>query len=168
MNSEAAMPDNPPKDVRALLADAIRKRDELNTFIKVLQEMGTVAAPESATDEAAKPAKTAREATDPMSVLYPGMFFGKSQAQAARALLERVHRPLKTRVIAECFEEGGFKLTSKNAVTNLWKTLSRNPETFVLVPKAGWGLVDWYDPNVIAKMRKDSDEKGSEENGDEK
>lgn len=31
--------------------------------------------------------------------------------------------------------------------------LNRNPETFILVPKAGWGLVEWYEPSVIAKMR---------------
>jgi hypothetical protein len=42
---------------------------------------------------------------------------------------------------------------------NLWGILNRNPDTFVLVPKAGWGLVDWYNSAVIAKMRA----KGGEE-----
>ena len=51
----------------------------------------------------------------------------------------------------------------KKPEINLWGTLNRNKDIFILVPKAGWGLVDWYDPSVIAKYRKE----GSKENGEE-
>ena len=156
------------RDVKALLTEAIRKRDELNTFIKVLQEMsGTMATVDQQSAEVPDSndvrAGSGLEASDPASVVFPGMFFGKTQPQAARLLLERVRRALKTRVIVECLEKGGLTVGGKKPAINLWGILDRNREIFILVPKAGWGLVDWYDASVIAKMRK---EKGSSGEGE--
>jgi hypothetical protein len=149
------------KDTRTLLAEAIRKRDELNTFIKVLQEMsGATAAPDAQSADSEAPDRPSPDVGDPASVVYPGMFFGKTQPQAARLLLDRVHRPLKTRIIVELLEKGGMTVGGKKPAINLWGILDRNREIFILVPKAGWGLVDWYEPSVIAKMRKDKDSTG--------
>jgi hypothetical protein len=152
------------RDPKMLLADAIRRRDELNTFIKVLQEMigGEVIQPGSTelTGAGEAPKVATAAVSDPASVVYPGMFFGKSQTQAAKLLLDQIKRPTKTRIISECFEKGGLKIGGKKPLVNLWGSLNRDKETFVLVPKAGWGLVDWYDPKVIEKMR---EAKGSDE-----
>lgn len=158
------------KDPRTLLAEAIRKRDELNTFIKVLQEMigSDHASDASITPVATKPhtkaEKPSGEVSDPLTVVYPGMFFGKTQSQSAELLLEKVGRPFKTKLIWECFQKGGLSAKGgKQPLANLWGILDRNKETFVLVPKAGWGLVKWYEPNVIAKYRKE----GGKENDNE-
>lgn len=154
------------KDPKALLIDAIRKRDELNTFIKVLQEMtGQTEATSVSSNSSQKPTETLLlgEVTDPMSVVYPGLFFGKSQPQAVKLLLERVKRPLKMRAVMECLEKGGLKIGGKEPNVNLWGVLNRNADIFIRVPKAGWGLVEWYEPSVIAKYRKE----GGSKEGDE-
>lgn len=160
------------KDPKTLLIEAIRKRDELNTFIKVLQEMiGADAAQTEALASGKLQAATAAngEMADPLGAVYPGMFFGKSQPQAVKLLLERVKRPLKTRVVLECLEKGGMKVGGKKPAVNLWGVLDRNRDSFILVPKAGWGLVDWYEPAVIAKYRKQGTDKGGDgNNGNEK
>jgi len=155
------------QDPRTLLEEAIRKRDELNTFIKVLQEMlGEGESESSVASTPSKPGEPLRpsEIADPLSVVYPGMFFGKSQPQAAEMLLKRVGRPLKTRMIVEGMEKGGCKVGGKKPFVNLWGILNRNSDTFIVVPKAGWGLVEWYEPSVIAKYRKEGVTKESDEN----
>ena len=95
------------------------------------------------------------------------MFFGKSQPQAVKTLLESVgRRPLKTKIIVECLEKGGLKVGGKKPAVNLWSALNKNTETFILVPKAGWALRDWYDEAAIARMSKNNEDK-EEENGQE-
>ncbi len=161
---------DPAKDPQAILAEAIKKRDELNIFIRMYQEMLGDAAtqqPESGsttTKEAARPG--GGNDFDPLSVVYPGMFFGKSQPQAVHLLLDQVKpRPVPTRLLIECLEKGGLKVGGKKPAVNLWGVLNRNAGEFILVPKAGWGLVEWYEPSVIAKFRKEG--KPEEENGGE-
>jgi hypothetical protein len=157
------------RDPKALLEDAIRRRNELNTFIKVLQEMiGGGGAPEATAEGAgAKEAGSpSTDVADPMSVVFPGMFFGKSQPQAVKMLLERVRRPLKTRAIIEALDKGGMKVGGKNPNVNLWSILKRADEIFIIVPKAGWGLIDWYDAKVIEKMRKEGGKENGEGNDD--
>jgi hypothetical protein len=146
------------KDTKSLLEDAIKKRDELNIFIKVLQEMlGDATPASSAASPNRQPELTpSGDVADPLSVIYPGIFFGKSQPQAAKLLLERVRRPLKTKVIVECLAQGGLTVGGKYPAINMWGILNRSKDMFVLVPKAGWGLTPWYDESVIARMRKES------------
>jgi hypothetical protein len=155
------------RDPKALLEEAIRKRDELNTFIKVYQQM--LGDPEAPAIEPSAVGKGLDVATngnvDPLSVVYPGMFFGKSQPQAVRMLLEKMKpRPVKTRLIVEALAKGGAPVGGKKPTVNMWGTLNRNPEDFILVPKAGWGLVEWYDAAVIARFRKEGTEKENGEN----
>ena len=154
-----------PKDVKALLTDAIRKRDALNTFIKVLQEMAGAAASvgESIAPDGAQQSLPGQEVADPLTAVFPGMFFGKTQPQAAKLLLERVRRPIKTKTIIECLKKGGLEVGGKKPEVNMWGILNRASDTFILVPKAGWGLIEWYEPSVIAKYRKE----GPKENGEE-
>src|SRR5438046_1663428 len=143
------------KDPKVLLAEAIRKRDELNTFIKIMQELIGIGGDAITQDSnGSKPIQTTPtgDIEDPMSVVYPGLFFGKSQPQAVRLLLERVRRPLRVKVILECLAKGGLSVGGKKPTINLWGVLNRSEE-FVPVPKAGWALSDWYDASVLAKMR---------------
>jgi hypothetical protein len=111
------------------------------------------------------PAISGQEVADPITAVFPGMFWGKSQPVAVKLLLERVRRPLKLKTILECLAKGGLEVGGKNPTTNLWGVLNRASETFVMVPKAGWGLIEWYDAGVIAKMRKEGN--GNKENGEE-
>jgi hypothetical protein len=161
------MPDE-KKDPKTLLSEAIEKRNELNIFIKVLQEMiggdSTLTPGTGSVTLSGEDIKLRVEAGDPAAVVYPGMFFAKSQPQAVRILLEKVGRPLKVRTILECLEKGGMKVGGKKPAVNMWGVLNRNQEIFVLVPKAGWDLVEHYDPKVIEKMRKQD---GKAEEGDE-
>src|SRR5258708_40377779 len=153
-------------DSKTLLADAIRKRDELNTFIKLLQEMeGMGSSPVGSGDDTppSKMTNSSQAIADPIAIVHPGMFWGKSQTQAAKILLERVGRPVKTKTILECFKKGGLEVKGKQPGPNLWKALNRASDSFVLVPKAGWDLIERYDPAVIAKMQKE----GAKENGGE-
>jgi len=161
------------RDPRTLLADAIKRRDELNTFIKVLQEMIGAEANTAIVDAvlSGDPGTTGSAVLDdPSAVVYPGMFFGQSQPQAVERLLDKIYertrepRPLKTRIIVECLKKGGMEIGGKKPMVNLWGILNRNPDTFILVKKAGWGLVKWYDSKVIEKMRRegaDEQENGS-------
>jgi hypothetical protein len=158
------------KDPKSLLEEAIKKRDELNTFIKVLEEMiGMSSDSNQGVLTASKGPESlpAGEITDPLLVIYPGMFFGKSQPQAVKFLLERVRRPLKMKAILECLEKGGLKIGGKKPGTNLWGTLNRITDTFILVPKAGWALTDWYDASAVSKLRKESEGKEGENGKDE-
>src|SRR5438046_2484912 len=111
------------KDPRTLLTDAIKRRDELNTFIKVLQEMigGGESLQINVSDSVSvsDSAHVRGEIADPLSAVYPGMFFGKSQPQAVELLLEKVGRPLKTRTIFKCLEHGGMKVGGKKPLVNL-------------------------------------------------
>jgi hypothetical protein len=160
------MPDT--KDVTKLLEEAIRKRDELNTFIKVLQEMSgaSPSMPEPVSvGSQQQPFTPGQEVADPLTAVYPGMFFGKSQTTAVKMLLERVHRPLKTAEVIECLKKGGVEIGGSKPSRNLWGILNRASDTFILVPKAGWGLMDWYEASVIAKYRKEEQKEngGTEE-----
>jgi hypothetical protein len=160
------------KDPRVLLTDAVRRRDELNAFIRVMQEMlGEAEVPSSAAAASQKASRAGSPVDDPLSTVHPGMFFGKSKPQAVEMLLREVGtrerpRPLKLTKVLECLKAGGMEITDKRPLVNLWGTLSRN-ETFVRAGKAGWGLAEWYDAAMIAKMRKDRG-KDEEENGAEK
>ncbi len=162
------------KDPRALLADAVRRRDELNAFIRIMQEMlGEAEAPTSTAAASQKPLRAGSPADDPLSAVNPGMFFGKTKPQAVEMLLREVGsrerpRPLKLTKILECLKAGGVEVTDKKPLVNLWGTLDRNKD-FVRAGKAGWGLAEWYDPVMVAKMRKErGKEDAEEETADEK
>ena len=153
------------KDARTVLTEAIRKRDDLNTTIKVLEEMLGGTAPTTEGNAVSDPAAASAsdDVVDPLSVVYPGMFFGKTRPQAAKLLLDKVKRPVKAGAIIKCFEKGGLSGGGKKPSINLWGTLRRKKDIFILVPKAGWALRDWYDAATLARMTKG----GKEENGND-
>lgn len=155
------------RDAKGLLADAIKKRDDLNTFIRMMQELiGTATSETEASSPAMPGAAAIGTDTDPLAGVFAGQFFGKSQPQAARAFLETTKpRPMPTKVIVQALEKGGAPVGGKNKATNLWGVLNRNQKDFILVPKAGWGLVEWYDPAVINRMRANGAARDEEPDG---
>ena len=160
----------PEKTVREALEELKRKRAEIDTAIRVYEEIIVSDSVSVGLAETVQPSQDLAQAVegDPASVVYPGMFFGQTQAVATKMLLDKVRRPLRTKAIIDCLAKGGLKVGGKNPSTNLWSVLDRNDETFVLVPKAGWALVEWYAPNVLARMRKEGSETGNEDkNGDD-
>jgi hypothetical protein len=105
-----------------------------------------------------EPILIAPEGTDPESDTHvkEWQFYGKSQPEAAKALLELVNHPMKTEEIVEAIEKGGVPVggnTKQKKVTNLYTILYRN-ENFGIVKRGAWGLVGW--PGV-KKKEEDSD-----------
>ena len=101
--------------------------------------------------------KTGSPATGVAAMVRDWQFYGKSQPDGAKALLELVGHPLKTDQIIEGIEKGGVKLggkTAKDKKTNLYTILHRSPG-FVLIAKDTWALPGW--PGVHDKEKKAND-----------
>lgn len=157
------------KNPKEILEELIQKRDELNIAIRILQH--AIGVSESVRGEVGSPKpgveRQAGADFDPLAVVFPGMFYGKSQTQAAKLLLEQVRpRPLQTKSIAACLEKGGLKIGGKKPLVNLWGSLDRD-ENFLLVPKAGWSLTEWHSPSTVAEYRKKRGKKDVEEGNDD-
>lgn len=94
-------------------------------------------------------------------------FYGKSQPEAAKALLEFVGHPLRTDQIMECIEKGGVKIGGKNEKDkkqNLYTILHRSAEV-VRIERDTWGLPGW--PGAQSKDKKDDNSKKDEDAGKE-
>jgi hypothetical protein len=91
-------------------------------------------------------------------------FYGKSQPEAVKALLEHVGHPLKTEQIVEHLEKGGVTVggnTKQKKATNLYTILHRSEDFAIVSGKRGsWGLVGW--PGV-KKKQDESDSPETEE-----
>lgn len=82
---------------------------------------------------------------DILSMVRGFQFFGKTQTDAAKALLEIVGHPLTTEQIMEGVEKGGVKLggkTPKDKKQNFYTILNRSKE-FGRAAKNTWGIVGW-------------------------
>jgi hypothetical protein len=94
-------------------------------------------------------------------------FFGKTQTEAGRALLEVVGHPLTTEEIMEGIEKGGVKLggkTPKDKKQNFYTILNRSKE-FGRAAKNTWGIVGW--PGISKSEAADNgDESGKESKKD--
>jgi hypothetical protein len=89
-------------------------------------------------------------------------FFGKTQTDAAKALLEVVGHPLTTEEIMEGVEKGGVKLggkTPKDKKQNFYTILNRSKE-FGRAAKNTWGVVGW--PGIVKDDEADDEETGKE------
>jgi DNA-directed RNA polymerase delta subunit len=68
-------------------------------------------------------------------------FLGKTQPEAAKALLKMVGHPLKTEQIMEAIKKGGVEVGGQKFT--FYTILSRNPD-LVRVRRNTWGLVEWH------------------------
>lgn len=99
------------------------------------------------------PAGTSKNGSesDPVSMVKEWQFYGKSQVEAAKMLLELVKHPLSTNHILEGIEKGGVKIggkTERDRKTNFYTILHRSKE-FVRIARDTWALSTW--PGVSKK-----------------
>jgi hypothetical protein len=133
--------------LEAAVNELRKRRDQLDRAIEALEaELGisTVAQTATQTVPDAKPfAARGNEAHDLLKMVYEGQFYGKSQTQAAKDLLNLVRRPVKTPIIGEALKKSGMKVHAPS----LYTAFKRSPE-FVLVLPNTWGLAEWYPEGV--------------------
>jgi len=106
--------------------------------------------------------KTAASGGDVMSLVRDYQFFGKSQPEAAKLLLEMVGHPLKTGVILAAVEKGGLKIggkSEKDRKQNFYTILNRSSD-LGRVARDTWGVVGW--PGVPKKQAGDNGTKAEE------
>jgi hypothetical protein len=103
-------------------------------------------------------------AGDILSLVRNFQFFGRTQTDAAKGLLELIGHPLTTEEIMEGIEKGGVKLggkTPKDKKQNFYTILNRSKE-FGRAARNTWGLVNW--PGIV----KEDGESETEEPNKEK
>jgi hypothetical protein len=76
--------------------------------------------------------------------IQPGEFHNLSYTKAARAILEKIRKPLTTQDILAYFEKSGRRMPGKNPVATLYSSLKKGSD-FELVTRNTWGLADWYE-----------------------
>ncbi|HLM79046.1 MAG TPA: hypothetical protein VK302_00295 [Terriglobales bacterium] len=100
---------------------------------------------------------------DPVAGVKKYQFFGKSQPEAAKMLLEFVTHPLLTEEIVDGLEKGGVTVggkTPKDKKTNLYTILQRSGD-FVRFKKGTWGLPNWPGAPKKEEQEKEENEKAS-------
>jgi hypothetical protein len=104
---------------------------------------------------------------DPLSLIREFQFWGKSQPEAAKALLELVGHPMKTEQILVGIEKGGVKVggqSKQKKVTNFYTILGRSKD-FATVARGTWGLTSW--PGVTKKESDNESDEDSDVNATE-
>jgi hypothetical protein len=142
---------SPNENVEATLNELRKKREQIDRAIEALEAVSSfVDLPSSSISAAVGVAESKSSANaksvdagELMKMIYQGQFFGKSQTQAAKELLNLIKRPLKTPVLSEALIKSGMKVVS----TSLYTTFKRSPD-FVLVLPNTWGLKEWYPEGV--------------------
>lgn len=144
--------------LREMIAD-YRKKIELYQLM-VAEFERELGAPPSTTGEAGAK-KDVPAGADPISIVREYQFYGKSQVDASKLLLEMVGHPLSTDKIMEGIERGGVKVggaSPEKKKTNLYTILQRSG-AFGRAARNTWGLVGW--PG-IKKTERDDAENGKE------
>jgi hypothetical protein len=156
-----------PEFLRQMIAEYQKRIDLYQAMIAEWEkELGAGSmAPERAAANSAgdgNQGKTKEGGPSPVWSVREWQFYGKSQPEAAKQLLEMVKHPLSTASIMEGLEKGGVKVggkTEQQRKMNLYTILNRSDE-FVRIARDTWALQGW--PGVPKKGVKD------EPNGAEK
>lgn len=144
----------------AMLADAIRNRDELNVVIRFLSAQLGKPAPSGGgpggglnSDASSTPAAPG---APPVTLVGEGEFHGQSAPKATIELLNRVGRtrPLKTGEIYVAIKRGGVQIKNQDG---LYRALHRDGR-FRKVGVSLWGLEAWYPPRPKGAKDDDHDE----------
>lgn len=151
-----------PSDVlEAALNELRKRREQLDRTIDGLEsELGISSGSQTAPSPIAEPQtfrpRGTSEQTDLLKMVYEGQFYGKSQTQAAKELLNLIKRPLKTPILCEALTKSGMKVYAPS----LYTTFKRSSD-FVLVLPNTWGLKEWY-PGGIKSFKSEKKSKRRE------
>jgi hypothetical protein len=132
--------------LEAALNELRKRREQLDRAIEGLEmELGISSGTPTSTAQSEQNSVVSRsgEGADVLSKVYQGQFFGKSQTQAARELLNMVRRPLKTPILSDALSKSGMKVN----ISSLYTAFKRSPD-FVLVLPNTWGVKEWYPDGV--------------------
>lgn len=77
--------------------------------------------------------------------IQAGEFHNLSYTKAARAILEKIRKPLTTQEILAYFERSGRKVPGKNPSATIYSSLKKSSDNFELVSRNTWGLSEWYE-----------------------
>ncbi len=128
-------------------------RKKIETYQAMIQEwereLGIPASASAATTMATTGAKSGLTVD-----VQTWQFLGKSQPEAAKALLKMVEHPLTTEEIIEGIRKGGIEVGSTKY--GFYSILSRSDD-FVKVKKNTWGLSEW--PGLAKKKKPKEEEK---------
>jgi hypothetical protein len=151
--------------LRQMIAE---KQRQIELYLAIIAEwQKELGEPISATGTVVSNGNTENKAgpsDDPTAGVKGYQFFGKSQPEATKLLLEFVAHPLRTDDIVKGIERGGVTVggkTPKDKKTNLYTILQRSDGDFVRFKRDTWGLVKW--PGAPKKAEQEEEkEKASE------
>jgi hypothetical protein len=149
-----------PSMLRQMIADYKTKIQTYQTMIAEWErELGTSNGA-GATPVVAAPVESGKKAAGGTvsTMVREWQFYGKSQPEAARLLLELVSHPLTTTQIMEGMEKGGVKVggkTDRDRKMNLY-TILRRSDDFVRIARDTWALPSW--PGVPTKDAADEEQ----------
>lgn len=98
--------------------------------------------------------------------IRPDQFYGKPLATAAQEYLERRKQACTGEEIMAGLLQGGFDFDAlgwkeKTRMRNVTISLAKNTQKFHKLPNNTFGLLAWYDPNVISAKRERAKQGGS-------
>ena len=124
----------------SVLADLRRKRDEIDTAIRVIETLyGSIADEILGTPGSSPSPET--------SVNEPGAFLGLSIPDATRKLLESRKRTLTNAEVVAGLKAGGIAMNSVDPLNTVGSVLTRRFHAIgdiVRVDRGKWGLQEWY------------------------
>jgi hypothetical protein len=132
--------------LEAALNELRKRREQLDRTIEALEAELGVSSSNSVSSVSADVKSLNGKDVEPNDLLkrvYQGQFFGKSQTQAAKDLLNMVRKPLRTPLICEALGKTGMKVHAPS----LYTAFKRSPD-FVLVLPNTWGVKEWYPEGV--------------------
>lgn len=138
------MDDKVREGLEVALAEAMRRKEEMERTIASLRDMlGVAASVPTQGNGSAGGTPTPAVDADPSSLVFEGEFYSMSATKATRALLakfEQQKRPLKTDDILRAIKKGGVSTSSSSV---LYRSLWRD-DALHNVGKGRWGLRSWY------------------------
>src|SRR5689334_10727559 len=98
-----------PETLREMIADYRRKIELYSSMIAEWEkELGVGGAAEGAPNASNDAGRTATPGADPLSLIRPYEFVGKSQTVATKIFLQRYGFPLSTDLLIQGLEKGGL------------------------------------------------------------
>ncbi|WP_298215953.1 winged helix-turn-helix domain-containing protein [Acidocella sp.] len=134
----------------AVLADLMRRRDEIDNAIRVIEAVRGDGAGNAVTAAPEQPASESNQ---------NGQFIGMSIAEAAKLLLRNKRKTLSSAEIVEGLIAGGLALTSAEPSNVIGSILTRRfygPGDIVRVSRGQWGLKEWYPGRNFQKREESS------------